>query len=63
LQKQLFLDYASQGDKSVWGLYNVLAHYSTHAIKQHKNNTENKRITQFQFEKKAFTSFYFVDWA
>jgi len=63
LQKTLMFDYLSQADKSVWGLYNVLAHYSTHAIKMHKNNAENKRMTQFQFEKKAFTSFYFVDWA
>ena len=63
LQKSLMFDYLASPDKSVWGLYNVLAQYSTHAIKQHKNNTENKRMTQFQFEKKAFTSFYFVDWA
>ena len=63
LQKSLLLDYQVQADKSVWGLYNVLAHYCTHSIKQHKNNTENKRVTQFQFEKKVFTQFYFVDWA
>ena len=63
LVKSLMLDYLASPDKSVWGLYNVLAQYSTHAIKVHKNNEENKRVTQFLFEKKAFTSFYFVDWA
>ena len=63
LQKSLMFDYQASPDKSVWGLYNVLAHYSTHAIKVQKNNEENKRMTQFSFEKKTFASFYFVDWA
>ena len=63
LKKELLLNYVSQGDKSVWGLYNVLAHYATHAIKVRQNNTENKRMTQFNFEKKVFADFYFVDWA
>jgi len=63
LQKDLMFDYQASPDKSVWGLYNVLAHYSTHAIKTHKSNEENKRVTQFNFEKKIFTNFYFVDWS
>jgi hypothetical protein len=62
LKKELVEKYLLQNDKTVWGLYNVLADYATHEIKQHKGNEENKRVTQFNFEKKVFSSFYFMEW-
>jgi len=62
LQKELLEKYNSQFDKTVWGLYNVLANYATNEIKLHKNNEDNKRVSQFNFEKKVFSAFYFIDW-
>jgi hypothetical protein len=62
LMKEILFDYEAQSDKSVWGLYNVLSQYATHEIKVRKSNEENKRVTQFNFEKKVFTQFYFVEW-
>jgi len=54
--------YNSSEDKTLWGLYNVLTKYCTHDIKVRKNNTENKRLTQWNFEQKTLNRFYNYNW-
>lgn len=60
---QMFKElYSGIEDKSLWGLYNMFTHYNTHSIKIRKNNIQNKRLAQFNFEHKTLERFYNYDW-
>ena len=54
--------YNSNQDKTLWGIYNILTAYCTHDIKVRKNNTENKRLAQWNFEQKVINRFYNYTW-
>jgi len=62
LRKQFGEEYQSAKDKTVWGLYNLLTYYNTHNINVRKNNTENKRLAQFNFEQRVLGNFYNYKW-
>lgn len=62
LRKQFSKSYQGAEDKTVWGLYNLLTSYNTHNIKIRKSNTENKRLTQFNFEQRVLNGFYNYKW-
>jgi len=62
LKKFFEEEYQVASDKTLWGLYNIFTYYNTHNIKTRKNNEQNKRITQFGFEKRLLNEFYDFDW-
>jgi len=55
-------EYKATSDKSLWGLFNVLTYHNTHNIRMKKNNTENKRLSQVNFERSVLDKFYDFDW-
>lgn len=54
--------YKQSEDKTLWGLYNMFTRYSTHDIKVRKNNEQNKRLAQWNFEQKVINRMYNYNW-
>ena len=61
--KDLFHErYTTSQDKSVWALFNILTHYSTHLLKVRKKQEENRRLSQLAFDRRLTNHFYNYDW-